>query len=33
MINLNYLIEDWTILGAKELADELIVWLGANPNI
>ncbi len=33
MINLNYLIEDWTIVGAKELADELIAWLGANPNI
>ena len=33
MVNLNYLVEDWTILGAKELADELIAWLGANPNI
>ena len=31
-VNLGLLLEDWTVVGARELAEELIVWLGANPN-
>ena len=32
MIDLNLLVEDFTIAGSRYLAEELIQWLGANPN-
>lgn len=32
MIDLNLLVEDFTISGNRHLAEELIQWLGANPN-
>ena len=32
MIDLNILVEDFTISGNRYLAEELIQWLGANPN-
>ena len=31
MIDLNQLVDDWTIQGAGQLAQELIDWLGAQP--
>lgn len=31
-IDLNLLFEAWTEMGARHLAEELIQWLGANPN-
>ena len=32
-VDLNHLVEDWATVGAQGLADELLMWLGANPNI
>lgn len=31
-VDLNLLLEAWTAMGARYLAEELIQWLGANPN-
>lgn len=31
-IDLNLLFEAWTEMGARYLAEELVQWLGANPN-
>lgn len=31
-IDLNLLFEAWTEMGSLHLAEELIQWLGANPN-
>lgn len=31
-VNLGLLLQDWTAQGARELAEELVTWLGANPN-
>ena len=33
VIDLNHLVEDWTVQGAGELARELIIWLGMDPIV
>ena len=29
--DLNHLVEDWTVQGAGQLAEELLMWLGVHP--
>ena len=31
MIDLNHLVDDWTVQGAGQLAEELLMWLGMHP--
>ena len=32
-IDLNHLVEDWTVQGEGELAREFIIWLGMDPIV